>query len=200
MSTKPLLMPRSRPQRHHDTIMTQSSRNVIAGQDVRRACQALTAAGESLTVTAVARHLGASRATLYRHPELRAALDETVARPMPTGANGSFHRPASGDIRRRVEQACAGLLSDGQAVTFVSVAERSGLGRATLYRHPELRELIAQLRWGPALGLAEMTQAVELDDLRSEFRILQAQLNRQEIAIRQLIAIAAGPCQHIELN
>jgi len=43
---------------------------------VEHACQALAAAGQPITFTAVANHTGLSRATLYRNQQLRAVIDE----------------------------------------------------------------------------------------------------------------------------
>jgi hypothetical protein len=37
----------------------------------------------------------------------------------------------------RVEQACHDLLAAGRPATIAEVAARSGIGRSTLYRHPE---------------------------------------------------------------
>jgi hypothetical protein len=42
---------------------------------VRDACEALAAAGTDITFTAVAAEAGVSRATCYRHRELRAVID-----------------------------------------------------------------------------------------------------------------------------
>ena len=50
------------------------------------------------------------------------------------------------DRRQRVEDACADLLLAGQPVTFDDVAARTGLGRATLYRNPDLRAVIEEHR------------------------------------------------------
>ena len=46
------------------------------------------------------------------------------------------------NLTPRVEQACHDLLTAGQPVTIAEVAARSGIGRSTLYRHPELRAVI----------------------------------------------------------
>jgi hypothetical protein len=42
---------------------------------VRAACEALLAAGRDVTFTAVAEHSGISRATCYRHRDLREIID-----------------------------------------------------------------------------------------------------------------------------
>src|SRR6185436_3539002 len=54
-------------------------------------------------------------------------------------------RPRSDDPEQRrqhVEDACAAIILAGQPVTFDEVAARTGLGRATLYRNPDLRRII----------------------------------------------------------
>jgi hypothetical protein len=43
---------------------------------IEQACQNLLTAGQPITFAAVATHLGTSRATLYRRPELRALIEE----------------------------------------------------------------------------------------------------------------------------
>ena len=48
--------------------------------------------------------------------------------------------------RQHVEDACAAIILAGQPVTFDEVAARTGLGRATLYRNPDLRRIIEEHR------------------------------------------------------
>jgi AcrR family transcriptional regulator len=43
---------------------------------VERACQDLAAAGRPITFPDIAARAGTTRATLYRHPELRAVVEE----------------------------------------------------------------------------------------------------------------------------
>ena len=43
---------------------------------VEHACQDLLASGQAITTAEVAARSGVSRSTLYRHPELRAVIDE----------------------------------------------------------------------------------------------------------------------------
>ena len=55
------------------------------------------------------------------------------------------HEPTT--PRRRVEAACAELLAaERTPITFDAVAARAGIGRATLYRRPELRAVIEEHR------------------------------------------------------
>ena len=46
----------------------------------------------------------------------------------------------------RVEKACAQLAIEGKPITTDAVAALAGIGRATLYRRPELRALIEEHR------------------------------------------------------
>lgn len=48
--------------------------------------------------------------------------------------------------RQHVEDACAAIILAGQQVTFDDIAARTGLGRATLYRNPDLRRIIEEHR------------------------------------------------------
>lgn len=52
-------------------------------QQVQHALEALTAAGEQLSVAAVARAAGVSRTFLYRHRDLHALVTERAAAPQP---------------------------------------------------------------------------------------------------------------------
>lgn len=78
---------------------------------------------------------------------------------MPDGADGSqldgAHAATAGSTadtgvmtsnRARVEQACQELLTVGQPVTMAEIAARSGIGRSTLYRRPELRAVVDEHR------------------------------------------------------
>lgn len=52
----------------------------------------------------------------------------------------------SDDRLQRVEQACAELVAASEDVTFDAVAARAGIGRATLYRRPELHAVVHEHR------------------------------------------------------
>ena len=54
-----------------------------------------------------------------------------------------MNRPGS---LSRAGQACAELAASGQPVTFTAVAERAGIGRATLHSDPALRAIIEDHR------------------------------------------------------
>src|SRR5664280_2952972 len=46
----------------------------------------------------------------------------------------------------RVERACRELTDAGQEITFPAVAAHASIGRATLYRRPELRAVVEEHR------------------------------------------------------
>jgi len=54
----------------------------------------------------------------------------------------------------RAEQACAELAASAQPVTFTAVADRTGIGRATLYWNPAIRAVIDQHRQQAASATA----------------------------------------------
>jgi hypothetical protein len=86
----------------------------------------------------------------------------------------------------RVEQACQDLLRAGQAVTFAEVGQRTGLGRATLYRRPELRAVVEEHRRRSHDALTLTGLAVEVDQLRRGMEALAARVRTHEEAIRRL--------------
>jgi hypothetical protein len=70
----------------------------------------------------------------------------------------------------RVERVCAELVTNGQPITFTAVAEHARIGRATLYRDPQLRAIVDEHRTrqtdartltGLATDLAHLRTAVE---------------------------------------
>jgi len=92
----------------------------------------------------------------------------------------------SNELPHRVEQACAELLASGAELTFAAVAARAGVGRATLYRRPELRALVEEhrLRGREALTLTGL--AVEIDQLRTSLQAPAAKIRRHEETLRRL--------------
>ena len=70
----------------------------------------------------------------------------------------------------RVERVCAELVTNGHPITFTAVAEHARIGRATLYRDPQLRAIVDEHRTrqtdartltGLATDLAHLRTAVE---------------------------------------
>ena len=88
--------------------------------------------------------------------------------------------------RRRVEEACAELVTAGEALTFTAVAARSRVGRATLYRNPELRGLVEEhrARHREANTLSGIAQ--EVAQLRTSLEAVAARVRRHDEQIRRL--------------
>ena len=79
----------------------------------------------------------------------------------------------------KVEDAGAAIILAGQPVTFNDVAGRTGLGRATLYRNPDLRAIIEEHR--PGQGSTHPRPASrEIAHLRSRWRPSPATVRRHE--------------------
>jgi hypothetical protein len=90
------------------------------------------------------------------------------------------------DLVHRVEQACLDLLGSGQPVTFASVAARAGIGRAVLYRRPELRALVEEHRQHGRDALTLTGLTVQIDQLRATLDALAAKVRLHEDQLRQL--------------
>jgi len=86
----------------------------------------------------------------------------------------------------RVEHACQQLLADGAEVTFAEVADRVGVGRATLYRRPELRALVEEHRQRGRDALTITGLQVQIDQLRAALEAVAAKAARHEEELRKL--------------
>ncbi len=89
-------------------------------------------------------------------------------------------------LAARVEQACQDLLTAGQPVTVAEVTARSGIGRSTLYRRPELRAVIGEYRQRERDALTLTGLAVQIDQLRKGLEALAAKVRRHEEQLRRL--------------
>ena len=88
--------------------------------------------------------------------------------------------------RQHVEDACAAIILAGQPVTFDDVAARTGLGRATLYRNPDLRTIIEEHR---ARGRESHTLSgltTEITHLRIALDAIATTVRRHEEELRRL--------------
>jgi len=90
------------------------------------------------------------------------------------------------DRRRRIEDACAELVLTGQPVTFDAVAGRAGLGRATLYRNPELRAVVEEHRTRGREARTLSGLANEIAHLRAAVETLATTVRRHEGELRRL--------------
>ncbi len=86
----------------------------------------------------------------------------------------------------RVEHACAELARAGQPVTFTTIAARTGLARATLYRNPQIRAVIAghRARQADARTLSGLT--AEISHLRTALEAVAGNVRKHEERIRRL--------------
>lgn len=89
-------------------------------------------------------------------------------------------------LATRVEQACHELSVAGQPITFGAVAEHAGIGRATLYRRPELRALIEEHRQREHDALTLTGLTVQIDQLRNALEAVAANVRRHEEQLRRL--------------
>ena len=90
------------------------------------------------------------------------------------------------DALARVERACADLTKAGQPVTFAAIAAITGLSRATLYRNPDLRTLIAEHRTHAAQAGTLSGLSSEIAHLRTALEALAAKVRRHEERLRRL--------------
>lgn len=86
----------------------------------------------------------------------------------------------------RVEHACQHLLTTGAAITFDAVAAHAGIGRATLYRRPELRAIVEQHRHEGREALTLTGLQVQIDQLRLALEAVAAKARRHEEELRNL--------------
>jgi hypothetical protein len=92
----------------------------------------------------------------------------------------------SEDLRQRVEQACTDLAAAAQPVTFTAVATRAHVGRATLYRNPELRALVEEHRARAREAHTLSGLASEVAQLRTGLEAVATTVRRHDQAIRRL--------------
>ena len=90
------------------------------------------------------------------------------------------------DRHRRVEDACTELVLAGHPVTFDNVAERAGLGRATLYRTPSLRAVVEEHRARGREAHTLSGLSAEITHLRTAVEALAATVRRHEEELRRL--------------
>jgi AcrR family transcriptional regulator len=92
----------------------------------------------------------------------------------------------SDDRLVRVEQACIELATAGDEITFDAVAARAGIGRATLYRRPELHAVVHEHRQRGHDALTLTGLAVQLDQLRQALEAVAGKVRHHEELLRKL--------------
>ena len=94
--------------------------------------------------------------------------------------------PQPADYVIRVEKACTQLAADDKPITADAVAALAGIGRATLYRRPELRALIEEHRQQARESLTLTGLAVQIDQLRDSLEAVAGNVRRHEEQLRRL--------------
>jgi len=90
------------------------------------------------------------------------------------------------NLTEAVEQACRDLAATSTPITFPAVADLAGIGRATLYRRPELRAVVEEHRQHTREALTLTGLAVQLDQLRTGLEAVAAKVRRHEEELRKL--------------
>lgn len=92
----------------------------------------------------------------------------------------------SAELVKRVERACAALARAREPVTFVAVASRAGIGRATLYRDPTLRALVNEHRSRGREAHTLSGLASELAGLQTSVEAIATKVRRHDETLRRL--------------
>lgn len=90
------------------------------------------------------------------------------------------------DALTRVETACAELADAGETVTFTAVAAHARIGRATLYRRPDLRAVVEEHRVRARQAHTLAGLAAEIHQLRAALDAVADQVHRHDEALRRL--------------
>lgn len=143
----------------HGQAMVASRRldSQLKRERVAAAVDALAAAGQELSIAAIARHAGVSRKFIYTHPDLRAQIEQRARQATaPTG----------------------GRAADGH-VTVASL--RADLANAKAHNHrlrQQLRALEQRLSKALGLDIADQLEpaAERPDELRRQLHDAQAQI------------------------
>ena len=109
-----------------------------------------------------------------------------------TAANARRRRATLSAARQAIEQ----LIRDRRPVTFGAVAHAAGISRAWLYREPELRAVIEQLRHvHDEVGLAGRPHRASADSLRQRLDTARGEISRlraENAALRDQLARHLG--------
>ena len=85
----------------------------------------------------------------------------------------------------RVERVCAANYYTGHPITFTAVAEQAQIGRATLYRDPQLRAIVDEHRTRQTDARTLTGLATEVAQLRTAVEALAASVKRHEEQLRR---------------
>lgn len=90
------------------------------------------------------------------------------------------------EILTRVEAACTQLAANGDPITLTAVAHHARIGRATLYRRPELRALVEHHRANDHDAHTLTGLAQQISDLRHTLDGLADTIHRHEQDLQDL--------------
>lgn len=91
----------------------------------------------------------------------------------------------STNILLTIERICAELTTAGEPVTFTAVAARADIGRATLYRNPQLRAVVDEHRTRQTDARTLTGLATEVAHLRKIVETLAATVTKHEEQLRR---------------
>jgi hypothetical protein len=84
------------------------------------------------------------------------------------------------------EHACTELATRGEPVTFVTVAQRTGIPRVTLYRNPALRAVVEEHRARARDATTLTGLAAQLASQQLTLHALADKIRRHEELLRKL--------------
>ncbi len=90
------------------------------------------------------------------------------------------------ELVTRVERACAAIVRARRPVTFVAVAARAGIGRATLYRDASLRAVVNEHRSRAREAGTLSGLATEVAGLRASLEAVATKVRRHDEVLRRL--------------
>lgn len=93
----------------------------------------------------------------------------------------------------RVERACIALAEAGEPVTFITVAERSGVPRVSLYRNLNLRALVEEHRARAREAHTLTGLATDVANLRLALEALAERVRHHEELLRRLTKVSIRP-------
>ncbi|WP_298347775.1 hypothetical protein [Ferrimicrobium sp.] len=86
----------------------------------------------------------------------------------------------------KVDQACAGLVALEQVVTFAEVARRAKVTRNSLYRNPELRQMVEGYRTISKRSHTFIELSAQVEELRGLIDAVATKVRHHEEQIRHL--------------
>ncbi|MGH3968870.1 MAG: hypothetical protein ACRDTV_12320 [Mycobacterium sp.] len=86
----------------------------------------------------------------------------------------------------RVERVCTELATKGEPITFTVVAAQAQIGRATLYRDPQLRAIVDEHRTRQTDARTLTGLATEVAHLRTAVEALAEGVKRHEEQLRKI--------------